>query len=188
MEFPVLFLRFLRLTTLAACMAGLVPCMAEEAKPEPPGFVSSLLDKAKEFIGTPYHYGGTTPKGFDCSGFVRFVFGAFGMELNRSSVAQASQGESVALDQIQPGDLLFFKTRGQQNRISHVGIYLGGGQFIHAGSGGGPKTRCVKIGELDSTYYAKRLVSARRLAFPAGEAPQLLEQLLPGSLKPEHNP
>lgn len=177
--------RFLRLTTLAACLAAVVPCAAEETKPEPPGLVASLLDKAKEYLGTPYRYGGTTPKGFDCSGFVRFVFGAFGLELDRSSVAQAGQGESVALDQIQPGDLLFFHTRGQKNRVSHVGIYLGGGQFIHAGSGGGPKTRCVKIGELDSSYYAQRLVSARRLALPMAEAPQLLEQLLPESLRPE---
>jgi N-acetylmuramoyl-L-alanine amidase len=170
------------LTTLAACLAGVVPGLAQEAKPESQGFVSSILNKAKEYLGTPYRYGGTTPKGFDCSGFVRFVFGAFGMELNRSSVAQADQGISVSLNEIQPGDLLFFKTRGKQNRISHVGIYLGGGQFIHAGSGGGPQSRCVKIGELDSTYYASRLVSARRLAFPAGEGPQILEQFLPHGL------
>lgn len=160
---------------LAASLAGLLPSQA--AQPEPAdtaGIIIPLLEKAREQIGTPYRRGGTSPKGFDCSGFVRFVFGAFGIGLNRSSGSQAVQGDAVALNQIQPGDLLFFKTRGWQNRISHVGIYLGDGQFIHAGSWGGPSKRCVKVSFLDSTYYANRLVSAQRLFSPPSEATRSL--------------
>ncbi len=165
---------------LTICLSAAAVGRAQEPPPEPPGIISSVLAVAKEYIGTPYRYGGTTPRGFDCSGYVRFVFSAFGLELSRSSVAQASQGSEVELDRIQPGDLLFFKTRGKRSRISHVGIYLGGRQFIHAGSWGGPGKRGVKIAQLDSTYYAQRLVSARRLvAAPGGVPQQWLEQILP---------
>jgi cell wall-associated NlpC family hydrolase len=163
----------------ALCLGALLPVWAQdfEPKPEHPGLVASLLETAKTYLGTPYHYGGTTPKGFDCSGFVRFVFGTFGFGLDRSSSSQARQGEPVDLKQIQPGDLLFFNTRGARNGVSHVGIYLGGGQFIHAGSWG---KRGVKIGELDSSYYARRLLSARRvLTQPTGPT-ELLGQFLPG--------
>ncbi len=172
---------FLKRLALVAGLLAAGPGRAQEPPPpEPPGFVASMLAVAKEYIGTPYRHGGTTPRGFDCSGYVRFVFSTFGMELNRSSVSQANQGDEVQLDRIQPGDLLFFKTRGKQSRISHVGIYLGGRQFIHAGSWGGPGKRGVKIAQLDSTYYAQRLVSARRLmTAPSGAPQQLLEQFLP---------
>jgi len=142
------------------------------------GVSSSLLDKAKAFLGTPYRYGGRSPKGFDCSGFVSFVFDSFGVALPRSSVHQAKQGESIDLDEIQPGDLLFFKTRGKQNRISHVGIYMGDGQFIHAGSWGSRKGRCVKVSELDGDYYVKRLVSARRVLGPASAFLEVPQQML----------
>jgi len=167
----------------ALCLGALMPLRAQEPGPElegqHPGLVASLLETAKTYLGTPYHYGGTTPKGFDCSGFVRFVFGSLGFGLERSSSSQARQGEPVDLKQIQPGDLLFFNTRGTKNRISHVGIYLGQGQFIHAGSWGGPGKRGVKIGKLDSTYYAKRLLSARRvLTQPTGPS-EVLGQFLP---------
>lgn len=169
---------------VALCLGALLPVRAQDQEPRPeaehPGLVTSLLETAKTYLGTPYHYGGTTPKGFDCSGFVRFVFGTFGFGLDRSSSSQARQGDPVDLKQLQAGDLLFFQTRGARNGVSHVGIYLGGGQFIHAGSWGGPGKRGVKIGELDSSYYAKRLLSARRvLTQPTGPT-EILEQFLPG--------
>jgi cell wall-associated NlpC family hydrolase len=178
--------RLFRAMALLAGLGAPLPAWTQEPQlameSQSPGLVSSLLDKAKGYLGTPYRYGGTTPKGFDCSGFVRFVFEAFGFGLDRSSHSQARQGEAVDPKQIQPGDLLFFKTRGNQDRVSHVGIYLGQGQFIHAGSWGGPGKRGVKIGELGSSYYANRLVSARRvLTQPTGTA-EALEQFLPGSL------
>ena len=179
-------MRFFRAIALSACLGALLPgqtqVQPEAQAPQSQGLVASLLAKARTYLGTPYHFGGTTPKGFDCSGFVRFVFGTFGFGLEHSSRAQAAQGEAVDLKQIQPGDLLFFKTRGKSDRISHVGIYLGQGQFIHAGSQGGPSNRIVRIGKLDETYYAKRLVSARRvLTQPVGAA-EVLEQFLPQNL------
>lgn len=159
--------------------ATALPALAQEPQSgaSAGGGTSSLLDRAKAFLGTPYRYGGRSPKGFDCSGFVSFVFDSFGVALPRSSVHQARQGESIDLDEIQPGDLLFFKTRGKTNRISHVGIYMGDGRFIHAGSWGSRKSRCVKISELDGDYYIKRLVSARRVLGPTSafiEVPQML--------------
>ncbi len=174
---------------LMLVLGALVPvaAQAQEAGTErsSSGQATSLLDRAKDFLGTPYRYGGRTPKGFDCSGFVSFVFDSFGVTLPRSSLHQAKQGESIDLDEIQPGDLLFFKTRGKKNRISHVGIYLGEGQFIHAGSWGSRKSRCVKISELDGSYYVKRLVSARRVLGPASAVLALPQQMLhPGDSHP----
>jgi len=154
-------IRFLKRATVVLFLWGSASSLAQEADYAPFEGVPSLLEKAREYVGTPYRLGGASPSGFDCSGFVRFVFRAFGVQLNRSSVTQATQGDRVAPGEIQPGDLLFFRIRG--NRIGHVGIYLGGGQFIHASSRGGPSVRGVKIARLDSSFYARRLVSARRV-------------------------
>ncbi len=154
-------IRFLGRAALVICLWGSASCLAQEDARAPFEVVPSLLDKARELVGTPYRYGGASPAGFDCSGFVRFVFQAFGVQLNRSSRSQATQGEEVAPGEIEPGDLLFFRIG--RKRIGHVGIYLGGGQFIHAGSRGDSGTRGVKIARLDSSFYARRLVSARRV-------------------------
>ena len=144
-----------------------------EAKPaDSPGLLGSLLDKAEDCLGIPYRRGGASPKGFDCSGFVRFVFGSVGIQLDRSSAAQAKQGEPIALAQIQPGDLLFFNTRGVRKGISHVGIYLGQGQFIHASSLRGPGTHCVKVANLAQEYFSRRLVAVRRVVDGAVEVPK----------------
>jgi cell wall-associated NlpC family hydrolase len=153
-----------------SCLLAAIPAVAA-SDPAPAAVqadgaasqVSSLLERAKALIGRPYRYGGTTPKGFDCSGFVRFVFGSVGIDLDRSSGSQARQGEPVDLDDILPGDLLFFRTRGVRNGISHVAIYLGQGRFIHASSWRG---RTVKIEQLASDYFAKRLVAVRRIIDP----------------------
>lgn len=154
-------IRFLKRAAVAICLWGSASGLAQEVARAPFEVVPSLLDKAKELVGTPYQYGGASPAGFDCSGFVRFVFQSVGVHLNRSSRSQATQGEKVAPREIEPGDLLFFRIGGK--RIGHVGIYLGGGQFIHAGSRGDSGTRGVKIARLDSSFYARRLVSARRV-------------------------
>ena len=145
-------------------LGALLPLRAQEAKKAPEGPLTTLLDKAEACLGAPYRYGGSSLRGFDCSGFVRFVFGSVGIDLDRSSAAQAKQGEAVPLNQIQPGDLLFFRnTRGLRKGISHVGIYLGEGQFIHASSWSGPGKHCVKLAELASDYFTNRLVAARRV-------------------------
>jgi len=159
---------------LALCLVALFPLQGQTvpAKPEAEasGQVANLIDTAKTCLGVPYRHGGTSTKGFDCSGFVKFVFDSVGIELNRSSRTQAKEGTPVALDALLPGDLLFFKTMGRRNAISHVGIYLGEGQFIHAGSWGGPRNRCIRLAELTSRYFAERVVAARRVVAPLGVA------------------
>jgi cell wall-associated NlpC family hydrolase len=158
----------------AICLAGLLPLQGQTvaAKPEAvePNQIESLIETAKTCLGVPYRSGGTSIKGFDCSGFVKFVFDSVGIELNRSSRTQAKEGTPVALDALLPGDLLFFKTMGRRHAISHVGIYLGDGQFIHAGSWGGPRNRCIRLAELTSRYFAERVVAARRVVAPLGMA------------------
>lgn len=116
----------------------------------------SLLDKAQQFLGVRYRYGGTTSRGFDCSGFVSSVFSSQGVKLPRTSAEQSGVGKAVSKSDLNKGDLVFFATRGR--RVSHVGIYMGNGKFIHASSGGGK----VKVDSLNDGYYARRYAGARR--------------------------
>ncbi|HHW56937.1 MAG TPA: SH3 domain-containing protein [Clostridia bacterium] len=122
--------------------------------------VDNLIEYAKTFLGTKYVYGGSTPAGFDCSGFVQYVFKHFGFSLPRTADDQATIGEKVNREDLQPGDLVFFKTLGSQV-INHVGIYIGNGQFIHASSGASKKK--VVIGSLEEDYYASHYATARRV-------------------------
>lgn len=116
-----------------------------------------LLQKAMAYLGSPYRRGGSSSRGFDCSGFTSYIFRHAGVNLPHHSAAQARVGKPVPRNQLQPGDLVFFRTRG--NRISHVGIYVGNGKFIHASSARGR----VRIDSLNSGYYSKRYAGARRV-------------------------
>jgi cell wall-associated NlpC family hydrolase len=93
---------------------------------------SQVINYAKKFLGVRYVYGGTTPKGFDCSGFVGYVFKKVGVKLNRTAAGLKSNGHSVSKADLKPGDIVLF---GSGSGISHTGIYIGGDKFIHASSG-----------------------------------------------------
>jgi len=121
------------------------------AGPSPYG--GSVVSIAMHYLGVPYVWGGASPAGFDCSGFVMYVYGQVGVSLPHYTGAQWTMGVPVSRDQLQPGDLVFF------DGLGHVGIYIGGGQFIHA-----PQTGdVVKISSLNDGWYASNYDGARRI-------------------------
>ncbi|TMM00897.1 MAG: hypothetical protein E6G02_13325 [Actinobacteria bacterium] len=120
--------------------------------PAPPPTHSSVVSIAMQYLGVPYRWGGASPSGFDCSGLVMYVFAQVGVSLPHSSYAQYGMGSPVSRDQLQPGDLVFF------DGLGHVGIYVGGGSFIHAPHTGD----VVRISSL-SGWYASSYVGARRI-------------------------
>ncbi|MCX7816533.1 MAG: NlpC/P60 family protein [Syntrophales bacterium] len=112
---------------------------------------------SKRFIGIPYLWGGTSPEeGFDCSGFTMTVYRLNGLDLPRTSQMQFEIGEPVNSEDLKKGDLVFFATRGGK-KVSHVGIYLGNGKFVHA-PGQGKK---IRIDSLNNKFYARKYVGAR---------------------------
>jgi len=115
---------------------------------------TELTRSALRFLGVPYSFGGTSSSGFDCSGFVQHVFAMLGIALPRTADAQYDVGHR-AVGGAHPGDLVFFDTYGG---VSHVGIYLGGGKFVHASSSHG-----VMVSRLSESYWATRYVGAKRL-------------------------
>ena len=117
---------------------------------------SSIVATAKQYLGSKYTYGGSSPStGFDCSGFTSYVFKQHGISLNRTAAAQYSNGVAVSRANLQPGDLVMFGKSG----INHVAIYIGGGQIIHAST---PSTG-VRIDSLSTGYYNNNYVGARRV-------------------------
>lgn len=127
--------------------------------------INSIIAYAKTFIGTPYHWGGTTPSGFDCSGFINYIFGNFGFSLTRTSYNLAELGETIKLENILPGDLLFFRgTNPKSTTVGHVAMVIevtpDAINFIHSSSSG------VKINNFKtSKYYIARYMKAKRLDY-----------------------
>jgi cell wall-associated NlpC family hydrolase len=119
----------------------------------PPSTHGGAAGAALSQLGTPYVWAGSAPGGFDCSGLVMWAYAQVGVSLPHSSFAQWGMGVSVSEDQLQPGDLVFF------DGLGHVGIYIGGGQFVHAPHTGD----VVKISSLSEGWYAATYVGARRI-------------------------
>lgn len=119
--------------------------------------IGSVLSFAKKYTGTRYVYGASGPNGFDCSGFTMHVMGNFGIKLPHTARGQSAYGIAVPKNSLKPGDLVFFATSGNSS-ISHVGIYIGGGSFIHAATSSG-----ITISRLSESYYSRRYVTARRI-------------------------
>ncbi|MDQ7047486.1 MAG: C40 family peptidase [Sulfurovum sp.] len=158
--------RMARLAEAARLRSKRISTAQVEAKKEGRTYHISQRDKeklladAKYFKGGRYVWGGTTPEGFDCSGYVQYLYKKNNVSLPRTAWAQSQKGEPIALEDLQKGDLLFFltdKTRGIP--VTHVGIYIGHGNFIHAAS----KKKGIIISPLTRGSYAKTFVSARRV-------------------------
>ena len=114
-----------------------------------------VVNYAMQYKGCRYVYGGTSPKGFDCSGFTQYVYKHFGISLNRTAASQASNGKAVSRSNLQPGDVIMFGKSG----INHVGIYIGSGKIVHAAN----PSRGVTIDTINSGYYNTNYVCARRM-------------------------
>lgn len=116
-----------------------------------------IISAAMQYIGVPYVFGGTSPiYGFDCSGYVQYVFAQAGISLPRTADVQYEVGTPVSISELIPGDAVFFTT--YTYGASHVGIYVGDGNFIHASS-----SRGVTISSLSSSYYSTHYIGARRM-------------------------
>lgn len=131
--------------------------------------VQEVLMNALALTGTPYKFGGTSPEsGFDCSGFVSYVFQqAANLTLPHGARAISQLGKSIPVDQLQPGDLVFYNTL--KSTFSHVGIYIGDNRFVHAPSSGGG----VHVVDMNDSYWAKRFNGARRIESGALSRPSV---------------
>ncbi|MCI9557238.1 MAG: C40 family peptidase [Lawsonibacter sp.] len=118
-----------------------------------------IVNYAMQFLGYPYVYGGSSPRGFDCSGFTSYIYKQFGYSLKRSASDQLDNGTSVSRSELQPGDLVMFKKGSSSRRASHVGIYIGNNQFIHSST----SRVGVIISGMDEAYYTSGFVGARRI-------------------------
>lgn len=128
--------------------------------------VDQIITFAKKFLGTPYHYSGTTPSGFDCSGFISYVFGNFGFELTHSSYGIAEYGKTVKLSDLRPGDLMFFKgSSTKSSRIGHIAMVVevtpDAIKFIHSSTSRGVVIDNFKA----SKYYIPRYITSKRLDY-----------------------
>ena len=118
---------------------------------------TAIVTTAMMYRGVPYRNGGSDPSGFDCSGFVQWVYAQNGIRMPRDVREQYEAGQKVDLKEVKPGDLLFFETVSRG--ASHVGVAIGGDQFVHAPS----STGVVRVERFTAAYWAKRFVGARRI-------------------------
>ena len=143
--------------TIALLAAG---CAGTPSR-EPGDLRSSIAQLAISMVGVPYRYGGADPRdGFDCSGLVYYAFASNGHAVPRTSQAQFAATRKIPLAEAAEGDLLFFR---DQENLSHVGIFLGDGRFVHAPSSGD----AVRVARIDAPYYQRHLVAVGRLLPPS---------------------
>ncbi len=128
-----------------------IPSMAS-ANYTPP-----LVNTARAYIGTPYSYGGTTASGFDCSGYIQFIFNETGISIPRTTDQQYDLGKSIKKSNLEAGDLVFFNTTG--HGVSHVGMYIGSNRFIHTSTSKGVMISSIH----DPAYWGSRYLGARRV-------------------------
>lgn len=120
---------------------------------------AQLANTAQKYLGCKYVYGANGPSSFDCSGFTKYICAQFGISINRTATDQLQNGISVEKSELQAGDLVFFRRSGTVKPVSHVGLYIGDGSFIHAST----NQYAVRIDTLASGYYSNILVAARRV-------------------------
>lgn len=135
------------------------PKQVAYAKPAPTRNQTGLIGTAYSFVGVRYVYGGTSRSGIDCSAFVGAVYRKNGINLPRTAAEQSQRGQFVSKSELKAGDLIFFRT-GRSYRINHVAMYIGGGNMIHASSGGG----MVRVDSFNKDYYQRNYATSRRIA------------------------
>ena len=146
---------------LATLLTGLAACtpfrsgLPGDAGTADPGY--ALLQAAEARVGAPYRYGGAGPDAFDCSGLVTYAYAQVGIAVPRTAAQQFAAATPVGRNQLRPGDLVFFRLGGRG--VSHVGIYAGGNQFVHAPQNGGQ----VRRASLDDEYFRRSFAGAGRL-------------------------
>jgi len=139
--------------TIAPASEPELAAPAELSAPAPDARYGGVVGIAMQYLGVPYRWGGADPSGFDCSGFLMYVYAQVGVSLPHNAAMQYGLGTAVSKEQLQPGDLVFF------DGLGHNGMYIGGGQFIHSPHSGD----VVKISSLSDSWYASTWVGARRL-------------------------
>jgi murein DD-endopeptidase len=144
---------------VAVCLGFLVAgCASDPVAPvTDPGSAERAAAFARKMVGKPYRFGGSSPAGFDCSGLVQYSYKQAGVSLPRATDEQLRLSQPLRGAHLRRGDLLFFDQEGKKK--SHVGIYLGEGQFVHAPSSG----KTVRTDRIDSAYWKKHLSEVRRI-------------------------
>ena len=143
-------------------LTGIGSTTADAATP------SQLTTEAYKYIGVKYVYGGTSTSGFDCSGYTQYVYKKLGISIPRTTSSQWAFGTAISKSNLIVGDLVFFNTTGRV--ASHVGIFIGNGKFVHAGTTGG-----VQISKLSDSYWAPKYNGGRRMAWIADPAPVVVK-------------
>jgi cell wall-associated NlpC family hydrolase len=158
-------MKFLRIFFLLLLLQLQNQASAQTPTPKNDPQVDAIINYAKSFLGVPYRYGGTTPSGFDCSGFINYIFGNFGFDLVRTSYGLAELGTTVKLSDVQPGDLMFFKgSNVHSTAVGHVALVIevtpDAIKFIHSANTG------VRIDNFKtSQYYIQRYIKTKRLDY-----------------------